>query len=68
LSAIIPDLEDELKIFLELEKNNLNDKIVDITIPRGDMAFISQKLVDLYGIKMVKSIKKTSITEIRESL
>jgi thiol-disulfide isomerase/thioredoxin len=68
LSGIIADLEDELKVFIELEKNDLNDKLADFTIPMGDIDFMSQKLFDLYGIKMVKSTKKTAITEIRESL
>jgi thiol-disulfide isomerase/thioredoxin len=68
LETIIPDLEDELKIFIEAGKNELNNRTADFRIPRGDIAFMSQKLFELYGFKLIKCTKKITITEIRQNL
>jgi thiol-disulfide isomerase/thioredoxin len=68
LATIVPGLEDKLNIFIEAEKNELSNKVADFRIPKGDIGFMSQKLFELYGIKLIKVTKKTTITEIRQNL
>jgi thiol-disulfide isomerase/thioredoxin len=67
LATIVPGMEDNLKIFVEAEKNELSNQLADFRIPKGDIAFVSQKLFELYGIKLIKGTKKITITEIRQN-
>ncbi|MBL7733806.1 MAG: TlpA family protein disulfide reductase [Chitinophagaceae bacterium] len=67
LEGLLHDLEDKLTVFIEIEKNKLTSKISDLTIPKGNIVFISKKLLELYGIKLTKSTKKTEIIEIRKA-
>jgi hypothetical protein len=67
LSQIIPDLEDELGIFIEAVPNALNKGFGDFRIPRGDLDYMKLKLFEIYGIRLekMKGIKVAIITEIK---